>query len=310
MPRNVALFPRSVDPMAQPENNSFGRFAATGGLSTAFAPFVPGAGGPAQADMKLNLPKQRLFDRRWLLTQLDHAQSTLNPDGGEDPLRTQAFETMLRDVASAFDLRDEDSRVIAAYDTAPLVRPENISRKWNNYHNYVDNAQTLGKLLLLARRLCEAGCGFVTVTTNFVWDMHSDVNNAGVEEGMHYMGLPLDHALSAFIDDVEMRGMQDKIMLVACGEMGRTPRINERGGRDHWGELAPLLIYGGGLKMGQIIGQSNRDASAPASEPIRIPNLVSTVLHQLLDVGKLRTVAGIPPEIQQAVAADPIRELM
>ena len=68
--------------------------------------------------------------------------------------------------------------MIERYDTAPLVRPDQINRKWKNYQHYVDNAKSLGKLLLLARRLCEAGCGFVTVTTNFVWDMHADVNNA------------------------------------------------------------------------------------------------------------------------------------
>src|SRR5207237_4292725 len=99
-----------------------------------------------------------------------------------------------------------------------------IGKKWSSCSNSVDNAKSLGKLLLLARRLCERGCGFVTVTTNFVWDMHADVNNAGCAEGMKYMGVPLDYALSAFIEDLEARGLSDKILLVACGEMGRTPR--------------------------------------------------------------------------------------
>ena len=163
--------------------------------------------------------------------------------------------------------------------------------------------RSLGKLLLLARRLCERGCGFVTVTTNFVWDMHADVNNAGVEEGMRYMAPPLDHAVSAFIEDVEARGLSDKILLVCCGEMGRTPRINANGGRDHWGNLAPLLLAGGGLKMGQVIGQSTRDAGEPLTEPVTIPNLVSTVLHTLFDVGELRLVPGVPREIVRAATA-------
>lgn len=64
----------------------------------------------------------------------------------------------------------------------------------------------------------------MTVTTNFVWDMHADVNNAGVAEGMGYMGLPMDHAVSAFLDDLEARGLSDKICLIATGEIGRTPR--------------------------------------------------------------------------------------
>jgi len=214
-----------------------------------------------------------------------------------DRVREQALSTVLGGVADAFNLSREHPSVLARYDTAPLVRPENISRRWNNYNNYVDNAKSLGKLLLLARRLCERGCGFVTVTTNFVWDMHSDVNNAPVGEGMGYMGVPLDYALSAFIDDLEARGLSDKILLVVCGEMGRTPRINGKGGRDHWGGLSPLLLAGGGLRMGQVIGQSDRVGGSPSSSPIRIRNLIATILHTVFDVGQLRIVPGMPREI-------------
>ena len=74
--------------------------------------------------------------------------------------------------------------------------------------------------------------------------------------------------------------------------MGRTPKINKNGGRDHWGNLGPLLLAGGGLKMGQVIGHSDRDAGDPASEPVRIRNVIGTVLHTLFDVGALRLVAG------------------
>src|SRR5262249_50889222 len=162
-------------------------------------------------------------------------------------------------------------------------------------------SQTLGKLLLLARRLCERGCGFVTVTTNFVWDMHADVNNAPVEEGMRYMGVPLDHALSAYLEDVEARGLSEKILLVVCGEMGRTPRINKAGGRDHWGNIGPLLLAGGGLKMGQVIGQSDRSGGSPATEPVRIQNLIATVLHTTLEMGEVRIVPGMPREIATTI---------
>jgi uncharacterized protein (DUF1501 family) len=165
--------------------------------------------------------------------------------------------------------------------------------------------------MLLARRLCERGCGFVTVTTNFVWDMHADVNNAGVAEGMRYMGQPLDHAVSAFLEDIETRGLSDKILLVACGEIGRTPRINKNGGRDHWGNLAPLLLAGGGLKMGQVIGHSNRNAGEPQSDPIRIQNLLATIMHTLLDVGEVRIVPGMPREIAQTMTGwEPIPGLL
>src|SRR5205823_9785399 len=131
-----------------------------------------------------------------------------------------AFNMLLGGVGDAFDLSKEDVKTVERYDTAPLVRPENIDKKWNNYKFYVDNAKTLGKLMLLARRLCERGAGFVTVTTNFVWDMHADVNNATVTEGMGYMAPPLDHAVGVFLDDLRDRGLEDQVLLVACGEMG------------------------------------------------------------------------------------------
>lgn len=313
MPRNVALFPRAVDPSTQPGTTSFGNFSSTGTLGSAYAPFQPGAGGDAQTALQLALPRERFDDRQSLLTNLDRLRRTVDANGavqGLDRFQQQAFTAILGGVSRAFEWEREDRKTIERYDTAPLVHPESISRKWNNYNNYVDNVKSLGKLLLLSRRLCEAGSGFVMVTTNFVWDMHSDVNNAGVEEGMQYMGWPLDHAVSAFIEDLEQRGLSDKIMLVVTGEMGRTPRINDRGGRDHWGDLTPLLVYGGGTKGGQVIGHSSRDAGSPASEPIRNEHLVSTVLHSLMDVGRLRTLTGVPDDIIRATSADPIPGLM
>lgn len=305
MPTNTVLFPQSVDPETQPAVRNFGRLEATGTLGAGFAPFVPGAGGELQQDMQLSLPLGRLDDRRALLTALDRAKWAFEAARGRgtlDKIRMQAFDTIVGGVSDAFDLGQEDPRTLARYDTSKLVPPEKISKKWNNHKNYADNAKTLGKLLLLARRLCERGCGFVTVTTNFVWDMHADKNNAGMEEGMRYMGVPFDHAVSAFIEDVAARGLSDQILLVATGEMGRTPVLNHRGGRDHWGNLAPLLVTGGGLPMGQVVGQSTRDASRPLTEPITIRHLVSTIMHTLLDVGQLRLTPGIPNEITRALA--------
>ena len=217
----------------------------------------------------------------------------------------QAFQTILGGAANAFDLSREDPRVVERYDTSKLVN--RINQVWNNHKRYADHVATLGKLLLLSRRLCEAGAGFVTVTTNFVWDMHADVNNATIDEGMEYCGVPFDHAVSTFIEDCEARGLGDKIMLVCCGEMGRSPNLNAKGGRDHWGELAPLLIYGGGTKTGQVIGQSDARAAAPHTEPITNANLVASIMHTLFDVPKLRLASGIPADIQRVITgAEPI----
>ena len=294
MPRNVALFPRAVEPKSQERVTQFGKFDSTGSLGAGYTPFIPGGSGDLQQDMQLNLPRGRLDDRRGLLSRLDQLKKSLDGNGeGLDRFRQQAFDALLGGVGDAFDLSKEDPKLVERYDTAPLVRPDQIGRQWNNYNNYVDNARTLGKLMLMARRLCERGCGFVTVTTNFVWDMHADENNATVQEGMQYCGLPFDHAVSTFLQDVEERGLGDDILLVACGEMGRTPKLNARGGRDHWGGIAPLLIAGGGLKMGQVIGESNRDASRPAADPITNKDLVATILHSLFNVEELRITQGI-----------------
>lgn len=313
IPSNVALYPQAVDAEAMAAIKNFGDFEATGTLGKSAAPFVPSGKGDMQEAMRLTLPMTRLDDRRQILRQVDHVRWAADAGllDGLDGMREQAFRVILGSVADAFDVTKENPATIARYDTGPLVRPEMISKQWNNHKHYRDHTQTLGKLLLLARRLCEAGCGFVTVTTSFVWDMHADVNNAGCDEGMGYMGVPLDYALSALIEDLEARGLDERILVVVCGEMGRTPRLNARGGRDHWGNLAPLLLYGGGLPKGQVIGQSTRDGGEPLTEPVRIKNLLGTILHTLLDTGEVRVTRGVPSEINRLLTeAEPIAGLM
>ncbi len=310
MPTNVTLFPKAVDDSTMPAFKNLGNVEATGPLGAGYLPFSPSGGGDLQQDMQLNIPMDRLDHRRLLLSELDRIQHRLETDGtwqGLNALKEQAFSTVLGGVASAFDLSEEDPRTIRKYDTAPLVKPDQIDQKWANHERYADNSKSLGKLMLLARRLCERGCGFVTVTTNFVWDMHADKNNAGVEEGMQYMGRPFDHAIAAFLKDIRDRGLSDKILLVCCGEMGRTPKINARGGRDHWGGLSPLLLSGAGIPQGHVFGQSTRDAAKPLSEPVEIPNLVSTILNTLLDGPQVRLESGTPKEVTDALFAEPIR---
>jgi len=159
--------------------------------------------------------------------------------------------------------------------------------------------------MLLARRLCESGVGFVTVSTDFVWDNHADSNNAGVEEGMQYCGKPFDHAVSTFLADVQARGLSDKIMLVCCGEMGRTPRVNARGGRDHWGNLAPLLISGGGLPMGKVIGQSTRDGGEPLTDAVTNRHLIGTIMNSVFDMGQLRLLRNLPSDLLRTLTEMP-----
>ena len=107
LPRNVSLFPQSVDPDRQPANMSFGRFDSTGALGSAFSPFVPGSGGPLQENMQLHMTADRLSDRRHLLTQLDDVKRRVDASAmleGVDKFRQQAFDTIVGGAADAFDL--------------------------------------------------------------------------------------------------------------------------------------------------------------------------------------------------------------
>ena len=101
------------------------------------------------------------------------------------------------------------------------------------------------------------------------------------------------------------------MLLIITGEFGRTPRINKNAGRDHWGNLCTLALAGGGLKMGQVVGQSDRLASRPAADPVTLHNLLATVMDTLFDRGQLRVSNRVPTDIATAMlAGDPIGQLI
>jgi uncharacterized protein (DUF1501 family) len=110
--------------------------------------------------------------------------------------------------------------------------------------------------------------------------------------------------MSALVEDLEACGLRDKVLDVATGEMGRTPNNNKNGGRDHWGGLTPLFLYGGGLKMGQVIGQSTRDAAEPQTEPWGNRNLLATIMHSLLDIGQVRLLRNLPADLLQTLTSN------
>ena len=314
LPRNVVLYPRAVDPSAMPAIMKLGKFNTTGPLGDAYEPFAPSGEGSLKRDMQLHVDPNRLDDRRHLLGSVDQWRAAVDKAGSSgsfDHFHSQAFEALSGGMSEAFDISKEDPRTIDRYDTSSLMDVSKISRRWNNHERYRDHVNSLGKLLLLARRLAERGAGFITVTTNFVWDMHADKNNATMTEGMGYVGTPFDHAVSAYIEDIEARGLQDKILLVCCGEMGRTPKINGKGGRDHWGGSAPLMLYGGGLKMGRVVGASSKDGGEPADNVVTIPDLYATIMDTLLDTAAIRSMAGIPDVVSKVLnGGSPIRGLI
>jgi uncharacterized protein (DUF1501 family) len=120
----------------------------------------------------------------------------------------------------------------------------------------------------------------------------------------------VDHAVAAFLEDVHERGLGDKILLVVTGEMGRTPRRNRNGGRDHYANLTTLLLAGGGLKMGQVIGQSDRLAAQPTSERYTPRHLMATIMHTLLDLGAVRVRTGLGKVATVLTDGEPIPALV
>jgi Protein of unknown function (DUF1501) len=312
MPSNVLVLPEAVQPGLKLggnfETSALPTLTSPGELGLAYAAFDPSGGGPLQRNMKLSLARERFDDRRRLLAQLDDLRrdiDTLGAMDGADKFQQQAFEVITRGVASAFDLSKEDARTLAKYDTSKVFRMEDITK----YYDMKRSSNLLGKQMLLARRLCEAGCGFVTVS-DCGWDMHANNNSPKNMAGFDPLSRQVDHAVAAFLEDVHERGLSDKILLVVTGEMGRSPRRNRDGGRDHYPNLTTLLFAGGGLKMGQIIGQSDRNAANPATERYTPRHLLATVMHSLLDLGRVRLMPGLGKAGAALTEGEPIPALV
>ncbi|MFO0970495.1 MAG: DUF1501 domain-containing protein [Gemmataceae bacterium] len=234
-------------------------------LGQAYSPFRVGLnrGNTMLENMALRMDRGRLDERRTLLRALDTFNRDIDTSGMSaalDGFQRQAVDVVLGRAREAFDLARE---------------PESVRQRYG---------PGLGQELLLARRLCEAGAGFVTLNNGY-WDFHS-----GLIPGCNSLCPPLDHAVAAFMDDVEARGLSDDILLVVTGEFGRSPRVGSdaNAGRDHWAPLNDALLIGGGLRMGQAIGDSDARGGQPRTRPITPGDFFSTVLH----------VLGIDPRIQ------------
>ena len=142
-----------------------------------------------------------------------------------------------------------------------------------------DAAPMLNEQFLVARRLVEAGARAVTVAYGF-WDYHgSNFKNARAD-------LPLlDQGLTALIQDLHDRGLDQDVSVVVWGEFGRSPVINKDGGRDHWPRVSSALLACGGMKNGQVIGSTDRLGGEPSERPVRFGEVFATLYHNLgLDV--------------------------
>lgn len=311
LPRNVVVTSQAIGDEHKGLYRNTDRVSQNGSLSRAYRPFDPSAGGEVIDNMKLQLEAARLDDRRGLLNGLDQLRRQVDSSGlleSADRFQQQAFDVLSRGAGDAFDLSQEDPATVRRYDTTTF-EPTTGAMKRNAYAKQFSPV-ALGHQMLLARRLCEAGCGFVTVTAPG-WDMHGGGKEFTMADGIASLTPAVDKAVSAFIEDVEQRGLSNRILLVITGEFGRTPRINKNGGRDHWGNLCTLAFAGGGLEMGQVVGQSDRIGGEPASNPISSNNVLATVMHSLFDVGELRLQAGVSKEIERIITnGQPIADLV
>lgn len=300
IPSGVFIPPETFDPSFK-TIHSLSRFLGGDYLGSAYAPFDPSSGGEVLDNMRVNVPLERLGDRRSLLEQLDRVDRQIDRTGAlaaVDRFQQTAYDVIRSSAADAFDLSKEKPETLARYDTSGFPK---------GMRDHVQH-QALGKQMLLARRLVERGAGFVTVES-LGWDMHG--GHIGMVPGMKTLGPPLDKAVSAFVEDIHERGLDDKVLLIVSGEMGRTPKIVDNGGRQHWATLAPLLIAGGGLKMGQVIGESDREAAVPVTMPLDNSHLTATIFRLLIDTPQARLRPDLPVQMVNFTGAGaPIPHLM
>lgn len=231
------------------------------------APFVIEA-DPTQPDFEVKdlrpagrLSQKRLSLREKLLNGIDQLERKRN--NGQAKVMSTYYEKAYNLIAStdakkAFDIHAESNATRDAYGRTQI-----------------------GQCALLARRLVEGGCRFVGVDAPG-WDVHFNCFPSLQTDLIPYA----DRAFSALVSDLDQRGLLDETLVIMMGEMGRTPRVNAKAGRDHWSMAQTIIFAGGGTKPGQVIGATDKQAAAPTTEPIGVSDLLFTI----------STLMGIDPE--------------
>jgi hypothetical protein len=244
-----------------------------GFLGVGHAPFQPNKGGGKEDMVLSGLTLDRLSDRKTLLASFDRFRRELDGSGmmeGIDMFNEQAFGILTSSkLAEALDLEKEDSKVRASYGKGD---PKNRD----------DGGPKLMEHFLIARRLVEAGARCVTLAFSR-WDHHGD------NFGALRQDLPLlDQGVSALVQDIHQRGLDKDVSVVVWGEFGRTPTINKDAGRDHWPRVSCALLFGGGMKVGQVIGSTDRLGGEAYERPVHFGEVFATLYHNLgIDVNKV-----------------------
>ncbi|MFO1095590.1 MAG: DUF1501 domain-containing protein [Planctomycetaceae bacterium] len=220
----------------------------------------------------------RLSDRQALLGSFDRFRRDADQSGmmqGLDDISRQAMGILTSSrLAEALDFRREDSTVCERYGFDAAAPP-------------VHGGPELLKQFLVARRLVEAGVRCVTLAFSqwplermsrggFNWDWHTE----NFQNARQTLPL-LDAGLSALVEDLSDRGLDRDVSVVVWGEFGRTPKINQNAGRDHWPQASQCLLAGGGMRLAQVIGSTNRLGEHPQDRPVHYRDVFATLYHNL-----------------------------
>lgn len=222
-------------------------------------------------DSHADVTLDRLVRRTSLLDQFDAARAGIDRRGLDRSPSERDFDRVRERAMSLVT----SEKMWAAFD----VRRESPELR-DRYGRHL-----FGQSALVGRRMIEAGARFVTVLWDapdgYSWDSHRTATDV-----RGHLLPKLDQTFSALLDDMQGRGLLDETLIVCLGEIGRTPKLNGGGGRDHWSFCFPGVLAGGGIRGGVTYGRSDKDAAYPADHPVSPADLAATVFHAL----------GIAPE--------------
>jgi hypothetical protein len=275
-------------------------------LGAAHRPFLFGSAGVKNLSLTRGMTLDRLGDRRQLVRAFDAVRRDIDQRGDFGALDTfsaQALEIITSPRArEAFDLSREPDKVREKY-----------GGKGGKYIYGNEPRATVpwpAEKFLLARRLVEAGVSVVTLRVG-TWDYHGKASGTGnIFVGLRSQLPLLDRSIAALVGDLHDRGLDREVAVLVWGEFGRTPRINSVEGRDHWPEAGFALFAGGGLRVGQVVGETDGKAERPRNRAVGAQNVLGTLYHAL-GIDPATTVpdfSGRPMRLLDD--GEPIRELI
>ncbi|MEX2173058.1 MAG: DUF1501 domain-containing protein [Pirellulaceae bacterium] len=229
-----------------------------------------GADHAVSLELAQELSLDRLHDRTNLLAGLDRLRSGVDRSGmmdAQDAFTQQAVGILTSgQFAAAMDLSREDPRVLERYTLASDGQPPSTT----------SDRPDATKKFLLARRLVEAGVRCVSISLS-----DFDTHSSNFPRLRRLLPI-LDHGLATLLADLDERGMLDDVSIVAWGEFGRTPTIDPKnGGRHHWPAVGMALLAGGGMRTGQVLGETDRYAARAISRPVHYQDVFATLYHNL-----------------------------